>query len=188
MAAYFDAIETRIAAILYGGRGADGSLGSDATARSIPAGRFRWSQDGVSQRDPAIPAAERDRAYSIDWESISDSDDSNELDGEAIRWARFTLLVSYAEGTSLAEYAHTAGAEVAATVVSNARKRALSDAERIRRALCFPALYGSDTSPVIVGIDREGASTVERLTEGVLLCATTYRLILAVPMGTTFDP
>ena len=189
MTAYLDEIETRLGAVLFSGRGADGALGSDALARSIPEGRFRWSQDGVSQRDPAIPAAERDRALSIDWESISDSDDSNELDGEAIRWARFTLLVAYAEGPALEDYVHVASVtETQATAVANARKRALSDAERIRRAICFPALFGGGTSPTIIGCDREGASVVERLTEGVLLCATTYRLILAVPMATSFDP
>ena len=190
MSALFDAIETRIADILISGRGADGALGSDATARSIPAGRFRWSADGVSQRDPAIPAAERDRALSIDWESVSDSeDDANELDGEAIRTARFTLLVAYAEGPALEDYVHVASVtETQAVAAANARKRALSDAERIRRALCFPALYGGGVSPEIVGIDREGASTVERLFEGVLLCTTSYRLVLAVPMATSFDP
>ena len=109
--------------------------------------------------------------------------------GEAIRTARFTLLVAYAEGPALEDYVHVASVtETQATAAANARKRALSDAERIRRALCFPALYSGGVSPEIVSLSREGASTVERLFEGVLLCATTYRVVIAVPMGTSFDP
>jgi len=188
---YLDEIERRIADVLCEGRGSDGSLGADAQTRSIPAGRFRWSATGVSQRDPLIPAAERDRTISLDWESVSDSEaDANELDGEAIRTVRLTLLVGYVDGPGQAEYVHPIDgtAETRALAAANARRRALSDAERIRRALCWPDLYGSDTAPSIVLCAREGASAIEPLTNGVLLCATTYRLVVAVPMADDFDP
>lgn len=191
MSGYLDEIEARMAAVLCDGRGADGTLGTDAQGRAIPAGRFRWTRDGVSQRDPAIPDAERDHALSFDWTSAADSpDDSNEIDGDAIRHVRLELLVAYVEGPALAQLAFPSPGtgETKAAAVANARKRALSDAERIRRALCFPSLFGGGTAPEIIGCSREGASTIERLTSGVLLCATTYLLILAVPMGSDFDP
>lgn len=55
-------------------------------------------------------------------------------------------------------------------------------------ARCASRRSSAAAQPEIIGCNREGASTIERLTSGVLLCATTYLLILAVPMGSDFDP
>ena len=58
-------LRNRLLAIVCDARGADGSLGADALAKSIPLGRFRRAQDGAPLRDPAYPAGALDRAVRV---------------------------------------------------------------------------------------------------------------------------
>lgn len=191
MAQFFDAVEARILAVVCSGRGADGSLGPDALARSIPSGRFRKPANDASVRDPAYPAAELDRAVSIEWLSVEDDPDalSNERDTRQLRQARFNLLVGYAAGIDASAYVHLASGtgETQAGAAAYPHRRALSDAERIRRALAWgPLVQG--TTPEIVQCVREGATALEPIDLGRVLSITPYRVTLEVNMTTTFDP
>lgn len=184
MAELFDALETRILDVVCRGRGTDGSLGSDAEARAIDAGRFRVASAGISLRDPSYTPAAFDRAVSLDWESITDDPEfANDLDSSALRIVRVVLLTGVVYGPDLAAYAHVSGNEVAATVVEQARRRALQDAERIRLALGFGGLVKGSTDPVIVGIEREGPTTLEDIGQGRVVSSTPYRCI--IEMSTT---
>ena len=78
-------LRNRLLAIVCDARGADGSLGADALAKSIPLGRFRRAQDGAPLRDPAYPAGALDRAVRVDW--LSEADDEGVLPDPADRAA-----------------------------------------------------------------------------------------------------
>lgn len=191
MAQFFDAVEARVLAVVCSGRGADGSLGADAQARSITAGRFRKPANDASVRDPAYPAAELDRAVSVEWLSVEDDPDtlSNERDTKQLRQARFNLLVGYAAGIDASAFVHLASGttETQAGAAAYPYRRALSDAERIRRALAWgPLVQG--TTPEIVQCVRDGATTLEPIDLGRVVAITPYRLTLEVDMTTTFDP
>lgn len=188
MAELLDAIEARLLAVVCLGRGTDGSLGSDAEARAIDAGRFRVASTGISLRDPSYTPSAFDRAVSLDWESISDEPDpANDYDALALRVVRFVLLTGVVYGPSLAAYAHTSGNELPATVVEQARRRALQDAERIRLALGFGALVKGGTNPTIVGIEREGPTTIEDIGQGMLVSSTPYRCIIEIDTTSPYE-
>jgi hypothetical protein len=191
MPQFFNALEERIFAVVCGGRGASGALGPAAQARSIPAGRFRTSPDDASVRDPEYPAPALDRAVSIEWISVEDDPDSitNEYDTRQLRQARFSLLVAYVVGPANAAFVRTIAGETAATAAAYPTRRALSDAERIRRALSWHGLVAGDgLAPDVVQLHRDGPTTVESLSPGVMLSVTPYRATLEVDITQVFDP
>lgn len=191
MAQFFDAVETRILAVVCGGRGADGSLGAEAQARSIPASRFRKPSNDASVRDPGVPAVELDRVVSVEWLSSEDDPDSlsNERDTSQLRQVRFNLLVAYVAGAGVSDFVHLASgtSETRAGAAAYPNRRALSDAERIRRALAWPSLV-QGTTPEVVQLHREGPTTLEAIDAGRIVSVTPYRATLEVNMTTTFDP
>jgi len=135
------ALRNRLLAIVCDARGADGSLGADALAKSIPLGRFRRAQDGAPLRDPAYPAGALDRAVRVDW--LSEADDeggNNPLQAPHFYAARISVTHALLYGTALSAALSVASGETAATVALQPQERALMDARRIRRALAFPEL------------------------------------------------
>lgn len=190
----FSVLEGRLWAILTQARGADGSLGADALARSLPLDRFRAAASNASLRDPAYPREQIDRAIRLEWASVRDDNGnpSNPFNGPQLRVARLTLLVGYVQGADVAvrPFASLAGSETAASVTVNARSRALDDAERIYRALSFiPLLTGAPTlDPVPLSCFRESESVIEDLGDGRLLSSTVYRMRFQSDSGTTYDP
>jgi len=176
-------VVTRLDAILRGGRGADGSLGADAQARAIPADRYRKGIDGASLRDVAYPANAFDRAYSLEWGDLSYVEErGNEACSRILVRVRLDLLLGHLYGTGHATLIRTIGTEVAATVALQGRQRAIGDVARIRRAVCFGPLHGSDTEPPIVSIEMAEGTSVEDLGDRLL---TTVPLSVALSLSQT---
>lgn len=188
----FSVLESRLNAILFSARGADGSLGADATARSIPADRFRPAASNAPLRDPAYPREQFDRAVRLEWMGVEDAEgDDNELDSVMLRTARLSLQVGYVQGADagIRPFAVLAGSETAAAVTVAARARALSDAERIRRALALSDLFAyGGLDPVPLSCDREGSASIEDLNDGRVVCATVYRVLYQASAATNYDP
>lgn len=182
----------RILDILVSGRGANGSLGSTAQGASIPAGRFRSPALNVTPRDGAAEGGGFDRMVFLEWQSIEDTDGTaNPLDSSQLRNATLVLLVGYMGGTDLATFVHPINSgESTTTATQEVRERALSDAERIKRALADPDLIrgAPSTNPAVVACTRAGPSSVETLGDGRFLCATPYRVLLDLSNADTYDP
>ena len=186
-------LRDRILAIVVDGRGADGALGPEATARSIPVGRFRRALDGAPLRDPSYPSSHFDRAVRLDW--LGDADDAagginNPLDSPQHAEARVSLTHAVLYGTALSASLSLAGAEVAASSVLQAQERALNDALRIRRALAHPDLLrgGATLDPVPLACVREGGTSLDDLGEGRMLCVTVYTLRYQSDVTANYDP
>ena len=185
-----DSTNTRLVAILTQGRGADGSLGSEAQICSIPADRFRLTLANAPLRDPSYDRAQFDRAIRLEYLSIEDAGaPDNELDAIQLRALRVSIQVGYIEGAdSVGSFAKLIGSETSA-VAQTARVRALSDAERIRKAVTSPFLFPYDsTDPVLLSCDREGATTLEDLGDGRVIAATVFRVLYQANSATTYDP
>lgn len=169
MADLLTPIETRIDAILKGGRGADGSLGADAQARAITADVYRRSADGASLRDNAYPLSQFDRTYALEWGAQGPSEERfNQAHNRVLVRIELALLLGHVYGAAHAGLVRRLGTEVAATVVLRPRVRSNGDVHRIRRALCFAPLYGNDTEPPISNIEQVGATVVEDLGDRLL--------------------
>lgn len=188
----FGVIRGRIIDVLVNGRGADGSLGVTAQSRSIPAGRFRTPADNVSPRDANAEGPAFDRSVFLEWESVEDADQtSNPVDGPQMRYATVRVLVGYMGAGALTDFLHPINAgEAAATSLEEVRERALSDAERIKRALADPDLIrgGTALDPAVIACTRAGASSMEYLGGGRFLCSTTYRVVFMEDNAQTYDP
>ena len=172
-------LRNRLLAIVCDARGADGSLGADALAKSIPLGRFRRAQDGAPLRDPAYPAGALDRAVRVDW--LSEADDegvNNPLQAPHFYASRVSVTHAILYGSAISAAISVASGETAATVALQPQERALMDARRIRRALACPDLLraAADSDPVPLACVREGETTLEDLGNGRLLAVSTYTL------------
>jgi len=185
-----DSTNTRLVAILTQGRGTDGSLGAEAQTCSIPADRFRLALANAPLRDPSYDRAAFDRAVRLEYLSIEDADGpDNELDSVQMRALYVSIQAGYIEGAdSVGSFAKLIGSETTA-VAQTARVRALSDAERIRKAVTSPFLFPYDsTDPVLLSCDRQGRTEVEDLGDGRVIAATVYRVLYQANSDTTYDP
>lgn len=178
-------------AILAQGRGADGSLGSPAQDRSIPSGAFRASPRNAPLADPQVGTESFDRAYRVEELSIGDPPYAfNTLSSAQLRVLRLALDVGYVYGEASAFiHAWPSSKESAATVIWEARQRAISDAERIKRALTFRALYqDASDDPIIVCITRDGDTQIMDLGAGRLVARTVYAVTLQLDVTQDYDP
>ena len=196
MSQVLDALEQRLTDVLANGRGADGSLGADAQARSIPVNRFRPADAGGSLTDPQYEAGKADRAFRWTWLSVTDlTGTRNPWDDPQPRRALVRLDVLYlaGAGAEIQPFVSVAAGtgETAAVAAVTATRRALSDAERIWRALGYPLLTRDSptTDPEIIGVQRapEG-SRAQELPGGRVLCSTVYVVDFQSNSSTTYDP
>lgn len=183
-------LRDRLLAIVVDARGADGSLGPDALAKSIPAGRFRRAKDGAPLRDPSYPAGAFDRSVRVDWLGEIDDGANNPLDNPHYYVGRVSVTVATMYGAALSAVLSTTSGETAATVALQPQERALGDSHRIARALACPDLIraSSDTSPVPLGCYREGETVVEDLGNGRALAVTMYSYRYQVDNAQNHDP
>lgn len=182
---------TRTDAILGQGRGADGSLGAGAQLRSIPAGVFRPTPNNAPLSDDRIGTESFDRAYRREVIDIGSGPYArNTLASSQLRQARIAFEVGYVYGQA-ADFVRLwpGTTESAPTAVWEARERALSDAERIDRALTFAGLYQeSGDDPAIVYIDRVGTTDLLDLGAGRLIARTVYTVTLQENVATNYQP
>ena len=161
---------------------------ADAQARALtPNTWLRTTQRGPI-RDQA--ASDTDRRYELEWADIADLDGvANDYQLPQYRTATLVLSVGYIYGPGAKDHARLLGNETAMGDAINARRRALGDAERIKRALVFPDIFlvpGSD--PALFNIARDGASACEDLGDGRLLCVTRYRIEFQYQANTAYTP
>lgn len=185
MTALLDGFRTRALDILCNGRGADGSLGVPAQQRAIAANRYRASASNAPLE--SLGTESFDRAVRVAPQSIADTPyANNELSSAQLRVMLVFIDVGYVQGASPA-FVDAKGGESASTVQYTARERAISDAEMIKRALTFPALYQDmSDDPMIVEIHRAGASEITDLGDRIV-CRTLYSVTLQLNATTTYN-
>lgn len=170
-------IEERLDLILRGGRGADGSLGPHAQARSIPADRYRRALDNASLRDLAYPSNAFDRAYFLDWISQGPAEPQyQQACDHALVVFEVELLLGHLYGVEQAAMLRVIGSEIAAVAAQHSRRRMHGDVHRIRRAITFAGLHGNDTDPAIVSIEQRAPTATEDLGD---------RLLTTLPLAVT---
>lgn len=188
MTQLLDTLETRIVAMMesaYDGTGA-------ATGRAITAGVFRRSAQNAPLRDPSYPIGDMDRAYELEYLSISDEPDAptNPFDGVSLRTIVLALNIGYVYGVNAANQVSKTGSEDKAVSVLHARKRALSDAETVYRAMGYGPIFSGSLTGGITWCEcvRDGATTVNDLTGGRLLSVTRYRIVIEITNTTAYTP
>ena len=194
MADFFSAPETRLLAVLCSGRGADGTLGTQATNRSIPSGRFVRGAAHAPLRDPGYDIASLDRAVQLAVRSDLEAPalDNPEADpGHA--WVRVEVATGYVYGSGNTGFVHVAAgtAETAAWAVLNPERRALADFRRQKRALeCCDLVRdgtGETSLPPIIEAQLDGAGQWVDLGGGRGLWVATYRVIVEYNRSTVYD-
>lgn len=185
MTALLDGFRTRVLDILCNGRGVNGSLGTPAQQRAIAANRYRPSPNNAPLE--SVGTESFDRSVRIAPQSIGDTPfANNELSSAQLRVMTVLIDVGYAQGTT-PTFIDAKGGEVAATVQYTARERAISDAEMIKRALTFPALYQDmSDDPMIVEIHRDGRSEIADMGDRII-CRTPYSVTLQLNATTTYN-
>lgn len=192
MSFLFAAVDTRLAAILFAGRGISGT---PTSAVAIPANRFRQRLGDAPLNDPAFPLEGFDRAVEF-WpdELFQVPRLMNPLETRGLRDVRYTLRVGCVYGPSLSGvlYPAPATSEAAATSILTARRRALSDAYQLQTAMLQPALYqdaGAESSdPRIVAIREAGPVRLQDLGAGRLVSEIPLVLTLDVAQTSRYEP
>jgi hypothetical protein len=187
--------EARIGAIMWGGRGVDGSLGGLAQSLSIPntpTPRFRASLQNMDLTHPDYPAGAFDRSAMFDWrEGGPGFNPENAYDPRKMRTFAFDLVVGYVYGDAIRPFVSLAPgtAEAAATAARYVKRRALEDADRLALAIGFTGLFQqSGDDPVLKSCIREQRSAIRDLGGGKLICTSPYVLSLDRATATTYDP
>ena len=191
MTSAFATLETRLYDIMVNGRGANGSLGTDALAKSIPVGRFRQARMNAPLRDITYPSVDFDRAVFVEW--LADADDptiNNPIDNPQHRVARVAICNAVTYGNAVTDFLVLSGTESAATVIDQPRQRALNDSARLQRALGNPDLLrgGTVLDPVPLACVREGGTTIEDMGGGRMLASTVYALRYQMDNASAYDP
>lgn len=188
MADAYQALDDRVRAILFEGRGADGALGVDALQKSIPAARYRAERDGCPLTDPSYQAEYFDRAVRLEW--AGDQGDTNPLDNAHVLEARLLVHVGIAAGPALAPWVYPAGLEDAEAAVLRPYPRGMNAVRRIVRALECPDLVrdGTEVDPVPIGITREGATTSSNLGGGRMVFTTAFLFLYRILNTDDHDP
>ena len=184
---YLSEVETRLRAILFQGRGADGTLGPDAQARAIAAGVFREAAEASPLTDPSYPAEQFDRALSVKFTSVTDDTTNNPYSSP--QWERVTLEVvaGYQYGAASTSFVDPQGAETAAVQKYRPDRRAVNDSRRIKQALEFNDLRGLDTDPVMVRCQRTTGTGAD-LGGGRYTMTTTFELVLQSVVTDPYGP
>lgn len=174
---YLSAVETRLHAILHEGRGTDGTLGTEAQTRALPAGTFRRQADNADLRDAAMPAETFDRGYVLRFTAAQDATTGNPYQTPQFKTVRLEIFVGYLYGAAYQAFLDAQGTETQEGQRYRADRRAISDGVRIARALRFRDLRGVDTDPVIVRCGDASTQWVD-LGGGRSLGVTTIEMTL----------
>ena len=191
MTALLTGFVARVDAILSQGRGVNGALGTGAQERSITAGVFRPTPNNAPLTDESVGTESFDRAYRREELTIEDDPYANNTMSSAqMRVLNVAIEVGYVYGQASAFIRTWPGTtESASAVVWEARQRAVSDAERLKRALCFRDLYqDSADDPMIVVIRRNGQTVLTDLGAGRLTSRTVYSVTLQLNVNEDYDP
>ena len=185
---YLSAVSDRINAVLSQGRGADGSLGTEAQTRSIAVGTFRAQADNAALDDPAFPAEAFDRGYVLRFiTAVDDPTPNNPYQTPQFDRVQLVVTVGYAYSVGTSNVIDNVGTETQAGAALRPDQRAISDGRRIKRALEFSDLRGLDTDPAMVEMTR-GTTTWQDLGGGRSLGVTTFAMVLQSSITTAYGP
>ena len=187
MAQWLAATQDRLRAVIEG-RGFDGSLGADASARALRTGTFRRALQPLRED---VDGSLFDRAYfdRLDLGPDPSGSPRNTRAQRAQYRARYTVEVGYLAGNALAPTVHKMPvAEDATAAVRDAEVRAWSDARNIALALEWNEIHGNDTEPVIEAVQLVTPATVERLGTGRVLLTMSFDVFLDAQATTRSDP
>lgn len=179
MSAPLEQVDARLADILFGARGADGTLGALAQREAIPAKMFRRVYQPLDE--PWVDASVFDRGVWLKWTTSEDRDPGprNMLDPDEIETHALEIQVGYMHGVRLAKLAHVQTDESAAESVKHARRRAHDDARLIVRAMSTGELVQDGLTGVdILSVTRAG-HTVDELADGRVLSRLTLQVLIA---------
>lgn len=182
--------DARFVAILESARGADGSLGSGAQARAIAAGAFRRVPDGAPLDDPACTRELADRGYEVHYDGWADDPSpANPLDGSQVVRLPILLKIGWAYGRDGAAFAATAGAETKTADVLATRSRAVAESWRAVRAVTFPDLVKSSSTPVaILTCQAAGPTTLQDTGRGYLMSVSPLEVWLSIDTTAAHTP
>lgn len=175
MADILDTVEARIIEILEQNRGA--AIAGVDPSIPLPTGLLRRPVGAMSVRDERDPPKQFDRVYQIEWaERTAVPRPQNQNDGWQRRNFRFRLDVAYVFGSVASQFTHPVGAETASDLARAARKRALSESERIARALTCARIFQDTPGADVTLVDcfEDGPSTIELRPPTRLICSTPY--------------
>lgn len=183
-------IDARVVEILESARGADGALGTGAQARSLAAGQFRRSAEAVPLTDAAYPRERADRAYDLAYQSWRDDPlPANPLDGAQVVRIAVDLRIGWVYGSATPAMAVAVSSETTTADVLAVRRRALSEAWRVVRALTFPDLVKDSGSPVaILTCQAAGPTTLDDPGRGYLLSVSPLEFWLEATTSAAFAP
>jgi hypothetical protein len=188
MAAYLDAVEARLVAILEAARGASG-LGATALQYHLPLATVRPTPSKAPLREVTAPDL-FDGAYWLEW---ADDDDGavrprNPLDNHYRVDAKLRVHLGAVAGPAREGVTKLLGTESAAAVVLYARRRALGLARRVGNALtCFDLVLGGLT-PEVADVASDGATTTEDLGDGRVIATVPLKLTLWVDATASLLP
>ncbi len=185
MAGPLDAVTDRIAAVLFGARGADGTLGTLAQREAIAARSFR--RTFVPLDDPRFEGAAFDRSILLRWTAAEDEDGQrNTIDPDRLETHTLELQLGYISGSQLSKLALLRAGETADAAVADARRRAHNDITRITNALATGDLVqGGLVGVEIVSIVRRSLA-VDELAEGRTLARAAFSVVLCVDNNTSW--
>lgn len=192
MSFLFAAVDNRLAAILFAGRGTGSSPSSTV---AIPANRFRQRLGDAPLNDPAFPLEGFDRAVEFWPDELQQQPRlMNPREARGLRDVRYTLRVGCVYGPSLQGvlYPAPSTSESAAASILIARRRALSDAYQVQTAMLQPELYqdvvGESSDPAIVSVREAGPIVLRDLGGGRLTSEIPLVLTLDVAQTSRYEP
>lgn len=187
-----DEPEARLVAIIEGSLDVS-AMSARAQALAITSGLFQRAPNNAQLRDPRFFTENTvfDRRYALRWLESRDEDaPDNESDGDGLIRATVVLEVGYLHGPALGHLTTTTGSETQAANAVDTHRRALAEAERIKRALVYHELHqgAPATDPSIRAVIRAAPSRLEVLTDERLIAATVYDLVLSIDHSKTYGP
>ena len=195
MAQILEGPDTRFRDILFNEYGSGVDFTTQAQTASIPTGRFYPFDGDYSIEDSRCPLSESDRRVQLDWDEADELENApiNENDSKSLETYILTVSNCVVYGPDAGTYLKAAGSEDKASIkkYQRAKRRAQGDAKRIRRALQFKELHGSDTSPQILSVMRIAPTSIVRIESDKgsrLLAVTKFSVLLEVDNESDYDP
>lgn len=190
MADPYVTLDARVRAILFDARGADGALGTDAQAMSIPDGRYRAEHDQCPLTDPSYESEYFDGAVRLEWGAATRAEEggSNPLDNVQLWESKLLVHLGVAGSQAMAPWVFPLTDGASATL--RPYPRGMGKCRRITDALECPDLVrdGTEVDPVPIGITAEGDTAATNLGGGRMMFTTAYSFLYRILRSNRGDP
>lgn len=195
MAQVLEAPDARFRDILFNARGSGVGFTTEAQKASIESGTFFEFDGDYSIEDRRCPLSESDRRVQLDWDEADELENApiNENDSKSLETYILTVSNCVVYGPDAGTYLKVAGSEEKAAIkkYQRAKRRAQGDAKKIRRALQFKELHGSETDPEIISVMRISPTVIVRIESDKgsrLLAVTKFSVLLEVNNESDYNP